>query len=86
MKEKNKEQIKKVIEFAKRCLSVKGDERPTFKEVATELGEIRKTKTHLWVNVQSNLEEAEHLLGDDQTSHAYKEAVESLDMTALMTK
>jgi hypothetical protein len=27
-------------------------------------------ETHLWVNVQSNLEEAEHLLSE--TSHAYE--------------
>jgi len=49
---------------------VKGDERPTMKEVAMELEGIRKTETHSWVSVQSNLEEAEHLLGE--TSHAYE--------------
>ncbi|XP_059453792.1 wall-associated receptor kinase 2-like [Corylus avellana] len=65
----NKEQINEVVKLAKRCLSVKGDERPTMKELATELEGIRKTETHSWVNAQSNLEEAEHLLGE--TSHAY---------------
>jgi serine/threonine protein kinase len=33
----NKEQIKEVVELAKRCLKLKGDERPTMKEVAMEL-------------------------------------------------
>jgi serine/threonine protein kinase len=67
----NEEQIKEVVELAKRCLRVKGDERPTMKEVAMELEGIRKTETHSWVSVQSNLEEAEHLLGE--TSHAYEQ-------------
>jgi len=66
----NEEQIKKAVELAKRCLRVKGDERPTMKEVAMELEGIRKTETHSWVSVQTNLEEAEHLLGE--TSHAYE--------------
>jgi hypothetical protein len=51
-------------------LKSEGDERPTMKEVAMELEGIRKTETHSWVSVQSNLEEAEHLLGE--TSHAFK--------------
>jgi serine/threonine protein kinase len=66
----NEEQIKEVVELAKRCLRVKGDERPTMKEVAMELEGIRKTETHSWVSIQSNLEEAEHLLGE--TSHTYE--------------
>jgi len=66
----NEEQINEVVELAKMCLRVKGDERPTMKEVAMELEGIRKTGTHSWVSVQSNLEEAEHLLGE--TSHAYE--------------
>jgi len=57
----NEEQINEVVELAKMCLRVKGDERPTMKEVAMELEGIRKTETHSWVSVQSNLEEAEHL-------------------------
>jgi serine/threonine protein kinase len=32
VKEGNKEQIKEVVEFAERCLKVKGDERPSMKE------------------------------------------------------
>jgi serine/threonine protein kinase len=66
----NEEQIKEVVELAKRCLREKGDDRPTMKEVAIELEGIRKTETHSWVSVQSNVEEAEHLLGE--TSHSFK--------------
>jgi hypothetical protein len=40
---------------------VKGDERPSMKEVAMQLERIRKIETHLWVNAQSNVEEAKHL-------------------------
>jgi hypothetical protein len=40
------------------------------KEVAMELDRIRKIETHSWIIAQSNLEEAEHLLG--KTSDAYK--------------
>jgi hypothetical protein len=49
---------------------VKGDERPSMKEVTTELERIRKTEMHLRVNAQSNLEEAEHL--HVETSDTYK--------------
>jgi serine/threonine protein kinase len=66
----NEEQIKEVVELAKRCLRVKGDERPPMKEVAMELEGIRKTETHSWVNnVQSNPEEVEHLLGETSDSY-----------------
>jgi serine/threonine protein kinase len=66
----NEDQIKEVVELAKRCIRVKGDERPTMKEVAMELEGIRKTETHSWVNnVQSNPEEVEHLLGETSDSY-----------------
>jgi serine/threonine protein kinase len=70
VEEGNKEQINEVVELAERCLRVKGDERPSMKEVAIELERIRKTKMHSSVNAQSNLEEAEHLHGE--TSNAYE--------------
>ncbi|KAE7997212.1 hypothetical protein FH972_001866 [Carpinus fangiana] len=69
--EGNEEQIKKIVELTERCLRVKGDERPTMKEVAMELELLRKTKTHPWVNVQSNLEEAEHMLGETYDAYEY---------------
>jgi len=70
VEEGNKEQINKVIELAERCLRVKGDERPSMKEVTIELERLRKMEMHSWVNAQSNLEEAKHL--HVETSDAYK--------------
>jgi len=49
---------------------VKGDERPSMKEVTIELERLRKMEMHSWVNAQSNLEEAKHL--HVETSDAYK--------------
>ncbi|KAK7828287.1 wall-associated receptor kinase 2, partial [Quercus suber] len=54
---------------------VKGEERPTMKDVAMELAGIRKMEMHPWVDVGENLEETEHLLGE--TSGAYKHSSSS---------
>ncbi|KAB1207012.1 Wall-associated receptor kinase 2 [Morella rubra] len=78
--EGNNEQIKEVVELAKRCLRLKGEERPTMKEVAMELEGIRKTGRHPWVNVKSNPEEVERLLGE--TSDTYIHGESSLRSTA----
>ncbi|XP_024158688.1 wall-associated receptor kinase 3 [Rosa chinensis] len=43
VKDGNWEIIEKVANLAKRCLSVKGDERPTMKQVERELDEILRT-------------------------------------------
>ncbi|KAK0600470.1 hypothetical protein LWI29_015340 [Acer saccharum] len=58
----NKEQMREVAELARRCLIVKGEERPTMKEVAMELEGLRRMNKHLWDNVEVNIEETEHLL------------------------
>ncbi|KAF3451040.1 hypothetical protein FNV43_RR07129 [Rhamnella rubrinervis] len=73
MKEENGEQIKQVAELAKRCVSVKGEDRPTMKEVAMELEGIRKTQKHPWVNNTGlNSEETESLLREtSQTNKDY---------------
>nr|XP_048324835.1 wall-associated receptor kinase 5-like [Ziziphus jujuba var. spinosa] len=62
--EENREQLKEVAELARRCLSVKGEDRPTMKEVAMELEGIRRTEKHPWVKTELNLEETENLLND----------------------
>ncbi|KAI9185224.1 hypothetical protein LWI28_005452 [Acer negundo] len=64
----NKEQMTEVAELAKRCLQVKGEERPTMKEVAMELEGLRRMNKHLWDSVEVNIEETEHLLSE--TSYA----------------
>ncbi|KAK0602649.1 hypothetical protein LWI29_035659 [Acer saccharum] len=58
----NKVQMREVAELARRCLIVKGEERPTMKEVAMELEGLRRMNKHLWDNVEVNIEETEHLL------------------------
>ncbi|XP_048436239.1 putative wall-associated receptor kinase-like 16 [Pyrus x bretschneideri] len=62
--EANVEQLKEVSNLAKRCLRVKGEERPTMMEVAMELEGLRRMVMHPWVNDNSNLEETECLLGE----------------------
>ncbi|XP_040997494.1 putative wall-associated receptor kinase-like 16 [Juglans microcarpa x Juglans regia] len=61
--EGNKEQIQQFVELATSCLAVKGEERPTMREVAMELEGIRKMQKHpwVWVNLEANPEEVEHL-------------------------
>ncbi|XP_018830520.2 putative wall-associated receptor kinase-like 16 [Juglans regia] len=72
--EGNKEQIQQFVELARRCLAVKGDERPTMREVAMELEGIRKMQKHLWVNMVANSEEVEHLLGETCEANKYGES------------
>ena len=52
--EDNMEQVKEFMKLATKCLKVKGDERPTMKEVASELDGLRKMEKHPWHNVESN--------------------------------
>ncbi|EEF42063.1 wall-associated kinase, putative [Ricinus communis] len=60
---KNKQQIEEVARLAVRCLTVKGEERPSMKEVATELEGLRKMEVHSWFQV--NPEETEYLLSQN---------------------
>ena len=70
-KEGNVEQLKEVANLAKECLSLKGEDRPTMKEVAIELEGLRKMEKHSWVNVDSNSEEIEQLLVERSDSSKY---------------
>ncbi|KAK0594525.1 hypothetical protein LWI29_005668 [Acer saccharum] len=67
----NKEQMREVAELARRCLQVKGEERPTIKEVAMELEGLRRMNKHLWDNVEVNIEEIEHLLSETSNACNY---------------
>ncbi|KAF8024975.1 hypothetical protein BT93_F1969 [Corymbia citriodora subsp. variegata] len=65
LNEGNPEEIKEVAMLASRCLRVKGEDRPTMKEVAMELeGLMKVMDRHPWVNQSCDLEEAEQLLGE----------------------
>ena len=54
VEQSNMEQVKEFAKLAAKCLEVKGDERPTMKEVAIELDGLRKMEKHPWDSVESN--------------------------------
>lgn len=60
--ERDMELILEVAELARQCLDVKGEERPTMKEMADELDRLRKFKQHPFL--QHYPEEIESLLGE----------------------
>ncbi|KAJ6405404.1 hypothetical protein OIU84_013375 [Salix udensis] len=76
-KEGNVEQVDKVARLVKTCLRVKGEERPTMKEVAMELERLRMVGKHPWTNVESNYEETEYLLGKKIDSSGHGKSGES---------
>ena len=57
--EGNMVQLREVANLAKRCLSVRGEDRPTMNEVATELEGLRKTQKHSCVIADSSLDKME---------------------------
>ncbi|WOK95345.1 wall-associated receptor kinase-like 16 [Canna indica] len=61
------ELIQEISQLAKQCLSISGEERPTMKQVADELDQLRKYKQHPWI--PSNPEEIENLLGEPLDDH-----------------
>ncbi|KMT15848.1 hypothetical protein BVRB_3g058150 isoform B [Beta vulgaris subsp. vulgaris] len=69
------EQFKEVAYLAKRCLKLKGEDRPAMKEVARELDRIGGIGSHPWSNNKGVLleEESEYLLGQTQDviKHGY---------------
>ncbi|XP_058088879.1 wall-associated receptor kinase 5-like [Magnolia sinica] len=65
------EQLQQVAELAKGCLMVKGEERPTMKEVAAELERLRRFQDHPW------------LRRDLETDHLLSESLECYDTDAI---
>ncbi|CAA0818460.1 Wall-associated receptor kinase 5 [Striga hermonthica] len=64
------EGVVEVAELASSCLNVRGDERPSVKEVSMELARvIRARRKHDWVTVEhaGEAEEMESLLGDNNS-------------------
>ena len=57
--EGNVEQLKEVANLASRCLRLKGEDRPTMREVTSELEGLRNIKKNSWVDGDSNSEETE---------------------------
>ncbi|XP_019199629.1 PREDICTED: wall-associated receptor kinase 2-like [Ipomoea nil] len=60
--EENNDELQEVALLAKRCLNVKGEDRPTMKEVAVELSGLRRASKHPWTNNLGTSIESEALL------------------------
>lgn len=60
--EANVEQLMDVANIASHCLRLKGEERPTMREVAIELEGINIVEKHQWEKVNLSSEETENLL------------------------
>ncbi|KAL0326356.1 UNVERIFIED_CONTAM: Wall-associated receptor kinase [Sesamum radiatum] len=57
-----REQITEVARLAQGCLNVKGEDRPSMKEVAMELEGLRHGGKHSWAQTESNAEEMDPCL------------------------
>ncbi|XP_060202159.1 putative wall-associated receptor kinase-like 16 [Lycium barbarum] len=69
VREGSLEQLQKVAELVKSCLKLLGEDRPTMKEVASELESLRKfTKNNPWANGHGN---------EDESSDLYSIPIES---------
>lgn len=60
--EGNSKQLVAVTMLAKRCLYVRGEDRPFMKEIAMELEGLRLSAKHSWAQNESNTEEMESLI------------------------
>ncbi|KAF8704108.1 hypothetical protein HU200_031596 [Digitaria exilis] len=54
--QESNELIKSLAELAKQCLDMSGSNRPSMKEIADELGRLRKLSLHLWVQLDVEME------------------------------
>ncbi|TVU15209.1 hypothetical protein EJB05_38716, partial [Eragrostis curvula] len=66
MEQESSELVRGLAELAKQCLDMFGVNRPTMKEVANELGRLRKLSLHPWVQVADA--ESESLLDGASTT------------------
>ncbi|THG10471.1 hypothetical protein TEA_003269 [Camellia sinensis var. sinensis] len=64
------DQFKEFAILAKGCLRVKGEDRPTMKDVAMELEGLKMVEKHPWLNDNKGSEETQYLL-EDLLSDAY---------------
>ncbi|KAL4387997.1 hypothetical protein GQ457_09G000930 [Hibiscus cannabinus] len=71
--EGNKEQLKAVADLAMRCLRLKGEKRPTMKEVVFELAGSRGIPKHPWDHVDH--EEAQCLLDEQSKLHGAESSI-----------
>ncbi|KAF5450673.1 hypothetical protein F2P56_031003 [Juglans regia] len=76
--------INEVADIAKLCLSVKGEDRPTMKEVAMELEGLRIMGKHPWAKANLYAEETENLLGPP--THSFNIDVYNGSSSSTITK
>ncbi|ONM15893.1 Protein kinase superfamily protein [Zea mays] len=62
------ELIRGLAELAKQCLDMCGCNRPSMKEVADELGRLRKLSLHPWVQIDAEMIESQSLLSGTTTA------------------
>nr|GLL40455.1 wall-associated receptor kinase 2-like [Ipomoea trifida] len=67
----NTDELQEVALLAKRCLNVKGEDRPTMKEVAVELSGLRRAAKHPWTNNSETSMESEALLTEQPIPVGY---------------
>jgi serine/threonine protein kinase len=72
LNDENKEEIKEVAILAARCLRLKGEERPSMKEVAMELEGLRLMEKHPWTKSEINLDETQSLLQGASSNFGYE--------------
>ncbi|KAK8582534.1 hypothetical protein V6N13_069309 [Hibiscus sabdariffa] len=65
------EQLKEVADLAAQCVRVKGEERPTMKEVAHELAGLQAMERYQWGKRNLQAEESEYLLGGEELGNIY---------------
>ncbi|KAK2399075.1 putative wall-associated receptor kinase [Trifolium repens] len=68
LNEENKQEIKEVAVLAAKCLRLRGEERPSMKEVAMELEGMRLMDKHSWINEDLNVEVSRYLLHESSSS------------------
>ncbi|RLM75303.1 wall-associated receptor kinase 5-like [Panicum miliaceum] len=65
--QESNELIRGLAELAKQCLDMCGSNRPSMKEIANELGRLRKLSLHPWVQIDAEME-TQSLLGGSSTA------------------
>ncbi|CAA2956295.1 Serine threonine kinase [Olea europaea subsp. europaea] len=77
--EGNSEQLIAVSMLVRRCLHVKGEDRPRMKEVAMELEGLRLSARHSWEQTEPYAEEKESLLSVEMNTLANGEGNSGFD-------
>ncbi|XP_012854709.1 PREDICTED: wall-associated receptor kinase 5-like [Erythranthe guttata] len=78
----NYEQIMEVAKIAKECLYVRGEDRPSMKEVAMELEGLRLAGKRHYSSArkEQNVEETEYLLGEQSSVNSASVGYDSINM------